>query len=70
MGQFPTTKILSKVGEDPTTIVQFHPGQNPTQNYMRRIKIRTMDMLLESCIAGQNPKGQNATQQGSILSFV
>ena len=55
VGPNPTTKIQSKVGPNPTTIIQFDAGQNPTLNYMRRILTRTMDMLLECCIAGQNP---------------
>ena len=55
VGPNTTTKIQSKVGPNPTTIIQFDAGQNPTLNYMRRILTRTMDMLLEFCIAGQNP---------------
>ena len=33
-------------------------GQIPTQNYMRMILTRTMDLLLGFCIAGQNPTQQ------------
>ena len=55
VGPNPTTKIQSKVGPNHTTIIQFDAGEDPTLNYMRRILTRTMDMLLEFCIAGQNP---------------
>ena len=54
-GQNPTTIIQFDAGQNPTTIIQFDAGQSPTLNYMRRILTRTMDMLLEFCIAGQNP---------------
>ena len=51
----PTTILQFDAGQNPTTIIQFDAGQNPTLNYMSRILTRTMDMLLEFCIAGQNP---------------
>ena len=62
VGPNPTTIIQSKVGQGPTTIIHFDAGKNPTLNYMRRILTRTMDMLLEFCVAGQNP-----TQQTDLL---
>ena len=55
VGPNPTTKIQFDAGQNPTTIIQFDVGQNPTLNYMRRILTRSMDMLLEFCIAGLNP---------------
>ena len=54
VGPNPTTIIQFDAGQNPTTIIQFDAGQNPTLTYMRRILTRTMDMLLEFCIAGQN----------------
>ena len=50
------------MGQNPTTMIQFDEGQNPSLNCMRRILTRTMDLLLGFCIAGQNP-----TQQVSII---
>ena len=67
MGPNTTTIIQSKVGPNTTTIIQFDAGQNPTLNYMRRILTRTMDMLLESCIAGQNPTRVKILRNSSLV---
>ena len=67
VGPNPTTIIQSKVGQNPTTIIQFDAGQNPTLNYMRRILTRTMDMLIEFCIAGQNPTRVKMLRNSPLL---
>ena len=66
-GQNPTTIIQFDAGQNPTTIIQFDAGQNPTLNYMRRILTRTMDMLLEFCIAGQNPTRVKILRNSPLL---